>query len=379
MFSKKIKISLFISIFFFSSYFYLSLKSGNSFSQEIQLKEMIARMIIIGFDNDNLKPSDPFVREIQRYCPGGVILFDRDFYNRNQIKNIRSPSQLKELTTKLRLFASHPILIAVDQEGGKVVRLKPQYGFLKIPSAQSIGKMNEPIKAKKIYMALAKELQRVGINCDLAPVVDLAINPNNYVIVGLKRSYGKSPEKVITYAHIFCEALHSYGIINVLKHFPGHGSSTGDSHNGFVDVSNTWEPIELEPYKELIKRNMVDMIMTAHVYNKKLDSKYPATLSKTINSHLLRKKLNFNGVILSDDLQMKAISSHYSLEETVRLAINAGVDMLLFGNQLSKISLTKVVNTIYKEVKEGNIPKSRIIEANKRIHALFSKYSLSEN
>lgn len=378
MFLKKIKIGIFIFIFFVSCV-YLMLTSRNSFSQDKQLKEMIARMIIIGFDKHNLKPSDPFVREIQRYCPGGVILFDRDFYNKNQIRNIRSPKQLKELTRKLRLYASHPILIAVDQEGGKVVRLKPQYGFLKIPSAEFMGKMNSPVKAKRIYMALAKELQYEGINCDLAPVVDLAINPDNFVIVALKRSYGKSSEKVITYARIFCEALHSYGIINVLKHFPGHGSSTGDSHKGFVDVSNTWKPIELEPYRELIKKNIVDMIMTAHVFNKKLDSKYPATLSKKINSDLLRNKLNFKGVIISDDLQMKAISSHFSLRETVRLAINAGIDMLLFGNQLSKISLTKVVNTIYKEVEEGNIPKSRIIEANKRIFALFSKYSLSVN
>ena len=335
------------------------------------MKEMISRMIIIGFDQESLSESSPFALEIKKYPPGGVILFDRDFHDPGKIKNIHDPQQLKKLTKQIRSFASSPLLIAVDQEGGKVSRLRPEDGFSPVPSAYQIGREDNPDRAKKVYMKLAEELSELGINCDFAPVLDLCTNPDNYVIRGMERSYGKSPQKVTRYARIFYDALHSHGIISVYKHFPGHGSSAGDSHKGLVDITETWNPVELEPYKRLIKESRADVIMTAHVFNRDLDPEYPATLSYRINTELLRNELGFKGVILTDDMQMKAISDYYKLPKALTLAINAGINMLIFGNQLNEISLTKIVDTIYEEVSKGNIAIDKIVESNRRIEGLF--------
>jgi len=353
-------------------------QAASSGDREDELRRMIGRMIIVGFDAEWLDSTAPFVRELQRFRPGGVILFDRDYRERSRTKNIRSPQQLSELTAQLRAFAAAPLLIAVDQEGGKVARLKPAYGFAATPSAAEIGEKNDPAYAQKAYGTLAATLSQEGINTDFAPVVDLALNPKNSVIVGLGRSYGKSPQKVAEYAGIFIDALQQRDIIAVLKHFPGHGSSLGDSHRGFVDVSDTWSEAELEPYRRLIGAGKADMIMTAHVFNRRLDPDYPATLSHRVNTQLLRGRLGFRGVIVSDDLQMKAISQHYGLGEAVRLAINAGVDMLLFGNQLGKTSLAEAVDAVYGEVKAGRIPAERIKHSYRRIGALFNKYGVGE-
>jgi beta-N-acetylhexosaminidase len=222
----------------------------------------------------------------------------------------------------------------------------------------------------RVYENLAEVLAQNGINCDFAPVVDLAVNPKNEVIFKLKRSYGSDPKVVVMHAEIFMDRLKKRGILSVLKHFPGHGSSMGDSHKGFVDITDTWSEVELEPYKELIKKGSVDMIMTAHVFNKKLDERYPATLSHKINTDLLREKLDFDGVIISDDMQMKAISKHYNLKQSVTLSINSGVDILLFANQLAKQDTDELVETILKQVKNGSIPFERIKKSNERISKL---------
>jgi len=168
----------------------------------------------------------------------------------------------------------------------------------------------------------------------------------------------------------------AHHIISVIKHFPGHGSSLGDSHKGFVDISKTWSKKELEPYYKLIQEKQVDMIMTAHVFNSNIDKKYPATLSFKSNTQLLRNKMHFRGVIVSDDLQMGAITQHYSLQERVKLAINAGVDILLFGNQLQNNSVKEIVEAIFVQVQSGAIPLQKIKDANLRIENLHTKYSI---
>jgi len=339
---------------------------------EKQLKKMIGRMLLIGFPNESIDKNSEIVKKIKTYNLGGVILFDRFYNNRAKTKNISSPNQLQELTSKLKSFSNKPLLISVDQEGGKVARLKPAYGFTKIPSAKQISKLTVD-DAKEIYKTQAKMLHNSGINCDFAPVVDLAINPDNMVIFGLERSYGAQSQEVVKYAKIFIESLKSENILSVLKHFPGHGSSLGDSHKGFVDISDTWSEKELEPYKELIRSNAVSMIMTAHVFNSRLDAKYPATLSYNINTKLLRDRLGYKGVVISDDLQMRAISKHYSLKQTVTLAINAGVDILLFGNQLATQDIDELVEIIFTQVRSGAIPMRRILESNTRVETLHQK------
>ena len=340
-----------------------------------ELKNMIARMIIIGFDDAVIDKNSSIVKDMQKYDLGGVILFDRFYSDRNKTKNISSPEQLKSLTSALKRHAKKPLFISVDQEGGKVARLKYEYGFDKIPSAFAVSQMSLD-KAKAIYETQSLMLESAGINMNFAPVVDLALNPKNKVIVGLERSFGSEAKAVSALADVVIHAQNRHNIISVLKHFPGHGSSLGDSHEGFVDVSETWTKKELSPYEELIREKKVDAIMSAHVFNKHLDAKYPATLSRKTNTELLRQELGFDGVIISDDLQMGAIEQHYSLKERVTLAINAGVDMLLFGNQLGNVSLGELVETIYGEVNAGNISLQTIKDANARIENLLTKNAI---
>ena len=337
-----------------------------------KLKKMIGRMLLIGFPDEVIDKHSDIVRVIQSYDLGGVILFDRFYNDRNRTKNISSSKQLQRLSSKLKLFSNKPILISVDQEGGKVARLKPAYGFANIPSAKLISSLHVD-KVKAIYNTQAKMLKNSGINCDFAPVVDLAINPDNRVIYGLERSFGEDTAEVVKYASLFINSLKNEGIFSVLKHFPGHGSSLADSHEGFVDISNTWSEVELEPYKQLIDAGLVSMIMTAHVFNSNLDENHPATLSYRVNTELLRDSLGYNGIVISDDLQMKAIAEHYTLKETVTLAINSGVDLLLFGNQLAIQNIDELVEVILHQIKIGAIPIQRIIESNERLEILHTK------
>jgi beta-N-acetylhexosaminidase len=344
-------------------------------SDDVKLKKMIGRMLVVGFKTQSVDKNSQIVKDMQKYDLGGVILFDKCYKERTKTKNISSPQQLKQLTSELKNFSTKPLFISVDQEGGKVARLKPSYGFTKISSAATLSKMGLD-KAQKIYELQSQMLQNEGINMNFAPVVDLAVNPKNKVIVGLQRSFSPEVKKVVAYASVMIQEQKKHNIISVLKHFPGHGSSLGDSHKGFVDVSETWTKKELEPYYALIKTKQVDMIMTAHVFNSHLDNKYPATLSYKCNTNLLRKKMGFKGLIISDDLQMGAITQHYSLKERVKLAINSGVDILLFGNQLEQNSVKEIVDAIYSQVQSGAIPLEKIKQANQRIENLHTKYSI---
>lgn len=332
-----------------------------------KLKKEIAHLLIVGFENQ-----DDIKKYIKEYELGGVILFDRDFKDRNKTKNISSKEQLKQLTTNLKNETTRQLLICVDEEGGVVSRLKPTYGFDATPSAKIVSQMDNYM-ARNVYDALANKLTQSGINCNFAPVLDLAKNPNNPVIVKRGRSYSKEPSIVTNFASIAIDAMSQKGIIAVAKHFPGHGSSDADSHDGFVDVSSSWSKEELEPYKELIELDMLKMVMSAHIFNKKLDATYPATLSYNINTKLLREQLGFDGVLVSDDMQMGAIAKNYSLKDALTLAINSGVDMLIFGNQLSYNDPLEIIDTIYDQVQNGSIAYTRIQEANKRVSYLLDE------
>ena len=361
-----------IVILFFT--LFLSLQATQN-PTDTQLKKMIGHMLIVGFDESSVSKNSPIVKDIEQYELGGVILFDRFYKDRKRVKNISDATQLQKLTTDLQNYSKHKLFIAIDQEGGRVARLKPKYGFSTIPSAENVAKLSTK-EARKIYTTQSKMLHKEGINLNFAPVVDLSINPKNKVIVGLKRSFSKESKTVVKFAKILIETQKKEHITSVLKHFPGHGSSLGDSHQGFVDISDSWSKKELKPYRALIKSGDAQMIMTAHVFNSHLDSKYPATLSYKINTELLRKELGFRGVIVSDDMQMKAISKHYTLQESVTLAINAGVDLLLFGNQLEKSNTKEIIETIFKAVKSGKISLSKIIEANRHIENLHTQNAI---
>ena len=218
---------------------------------------------------------------------------------------------------------------------------------------------------------MAQELARLGVNINLAPVADLAINPNNRVIVKWGRSFGADVNSVVKYDSIFINAMHRYGVGTSLKHFPGHGSSLGDTHKGFVDVTNLWQERELEPYIKL--KSQTDTIMVAHIFNRRLDPSYPASLSNNIVNGLLRGKIGFRGVVISDDMQMGAIAKHYGLRERIKLAINAGVDILLFANQVAPkrvLRVEQLVKITRELLQSGAISERSIKAANRRINHL---------
>ncbi|EKD73115.1 MAG: hypothetical protein ACD_45C00458G0002 [uncultured bacterium] len=352
-------------------------------AKEVTLKEKIGQMLIIGFKGTELHSDDVIVKAILTQQIGGVILFDYDFQTKTFDHNIKNPVQLKHLTQQLQNYAHQaaknqqnnltPLFISIDYEGGKVNRLKENYGFPKTLSAAELGQRTLA-EAAQYAEQMAATLANLGININFAPVIDVNVNPDNPVIGKLGRSFSSDPQKVIEYAAIFSKAYHAHGILCAYKHFPGHGSSTDDTHAGFVDITQTWKAYELDPYKQLLQQpGACSMVMTAHVVHYGLDSKgYPASLSAAITKELLRGSLNFNGVVITDDMQMKAIADHYGLADAIRLAINAGADMFIFGNQLGTTPQDPqhIVDMIYTDVMTGKISENRINEAYQRIMQL---------
>ncbi len=354
--------------------------SGHSFATGISLEEKIGQMLVIGFDGTRINSQSPITKSIEDNNLGGVILFDYNYKTKQYGKNITSKEQTKLLNQQLqhvtqRANLTHhrdnlPLIISVDYEGGKVNRLREEYGFPKTTSAKEMGKM--PLDdVKTIANTMANTLNTAGFNLDFAPVLDVDVNPDNPIIGKRDRSFSEIPEVVASYAYLFSEQFLPQGVECAYKHFPGHGSSTADSHLGFVDVTDTWSDQELIPYQKLLSNPQhCGMIMTAHIVNRQLDkSGVPATLSHPILTQLLRDKLKFDGVIITDDMQMKAISDNYGLEHALTMAINAGADMLVFGNQLGDKDQDpkEIIQIIAKKIADGEISEDRINEAYQRI------------
>jgi len=264
-----------------------------------------------------------------------------------------------------------PLIISVDDEGGdRATRLSPTHGFPQTLSAKEVGHLGDHMANKNADL-MANNLSDAGFNLNFSPVLDVNVNPDNPIIGALGRSFSANPNEVTHYAKIYSKHFLNHNIQCAYKHFPGHGSATADSHLGFVDVSKTWRPKELQPYVYLLNRKTsCGMVMTAHLVNRQLDaSGLPATLSHKIITQVLRKKMKFQGVVITDDMQMKAITNSYSLEESVTLAINAGADMLLFGNQLTDApqDIDALVHLIEQKVRTNDISEQRINEAYEHI------------
>ncbi len=337
------------------------------------LERKIAQMLLVGFKGTHLTPKNPIYDDIVKRGIGGVILFDYDLQTKRYGRNITSPQQLRTLTKQLQKLSDIPLFIAVDYEGGRVSRLKPKLGFPPTLSQAKLGAMDNLAKTKAQSDLMARTLQDVGINLNFAPVVDLNINPKNPVIGALGRSYGKNPKKVVRHARTALRSYEAHGIIPVLKHFPGHGSSTRDSHLGVVDVSDTYRKAELYPYRALIDSNDTRAIMGAHVYNARFDAQLPATLSKPTITGLLRTSLGFEGVVFSDDIQMEAIGEEYGLKETLYNMIDAGIDVIVIGNNLGEYDpqiAANAIGHITALIREGRIDKERIDRSWRRIRAL---------
>ena len=340
------------------------------------VREMIGAMVMTGFPGLSLELEHPIVRDISNGHLGGVILFDHWIAGESMGRNIASPWQLAELTTQIQGLAPTEMLVAVDQEGGTVARLNPTNHFSATVSPADLGQIDDPEVTYTTAGQLAKTLQEAGINLNLAPVVDLNINPNNPIIGSLGRSFSVDPQVVIRNARAFIEAHHDRGVLCTLKHFPGHGSSEGDSHLGFVDITHTWSDVELEPFAVLIAEGLADVVMTGHVFNSDLDPTYPATLSYEIVTGLLRDRLGYKGVVISDAMEMAAVSENYGFDTMVQLAIEAGVDILLFTNNVREDGqdvVTAVVDLVEGLIESGTMTETRIVESFDRIRLLKAR------
>lgn len=323
------------------------------------LDEKIGQLLMVGYSG--LQPPGELLEFLQAGLAGGVILF---------ADNVTEPDQVAELTGKLQEAARSaplglPLFIAIDHEGGAVIRLGR--GVTVFPGNMALGAVGSEAYAYLTGKAMAEELEALGINMNLAPVLDVNNNPDN-PIIGI-RSFGEDPEAVACLGAAMIKGLRDGGVLAVGKHFPGHGDTTVDSHLNLPTIPHPvsrLEKVELKPFQKAIA-NAVDCIMTAHVVFPALEPVWglPATLSETVLTELLRKKLGFTGLIMTDCLEMDAIAANYEVGVAAARAVLAGADQVLISHSFAKQRVAHC--TIRNWVEQGLIPVSRIDEAVSRI------------
>jgi len=326
-----------------------------------EIRRHIGRVAIVGFEGHTV--SADLRQLVAEFDLGGVIYFAR---------NILEPRQVLELSTEVaRLAREWPLWISVDQEGGRVARLKRP--FTEWPPAQTLGRSGQDALAARFAAALADELRAVGINLDYAPVLDVHTNPKNPIIGD--RALAERAEDVARLGRIVIRGLQAKGVSACGKHFPGHGDTSTDSHVELPIVEHDprrLEAVELMPFREAIAED-VATIMTAHVLVPSLDEERPASLSPVIVDALLKKKLGYRGVVISDDLGMKAISATRGLGEAAVEAIAAGCDAVLFCNN-SIDEQVAALETLIHAVESGQIPVTRIEDAMARQHGVKARH-----
>ncbi|MGH8071129.1 MAG: beta-N-acetylhexosaminidase [Candidatus Entotheonellia bacterium] len=328
----------------------------------LSLAEKVGQLFMVGIEGTEVTPE--LAAWMATYGWGGVIIFGR---------NVESPAQLLFLTQGLQAAAQArghlPLLIAVDQEGGRVARLKAP--FTPFPTAAKVGQMGSERLAYHVGDAIATELRAVGINMDMAPVLDVLTNPANTVIGD--RAFGTDPQCVARQGVACMRGLHAAGVLAVGKHFPGHGDTRLDSHVALPDSKRTvaqLQACELLPFQEAIAAGL-QAIMTAHVIYKAWDPHQPATLSSSILSGILREEMRFSGVIISDDLGMAAVSETLPWEEVPLRALRAGVDLLLICHHRQRQE--QAYARVLSAVQHGELPEALVDRAVARVHACKSR------
>ncbi|MBN9222425.1 MAG: glycoside hydrolase family 3 protein [Mesorhizobium sp.] len=339
------------------------------------LRTMIGQMILVGFTGTSVDAA-PVVAVRQKIANGSIggVMYLSD--------NVSDRSHVAAMNTAFAAANSTlPPFISVDEEGGAIARLTAGNGFHEVPAAVNVARNLSPRGAYELYSGLATELHEWGFNLNFGPVVDLNVNPANPIIGKLGRSFSGNPELVAQYGAAFVRAHRDAGIITTLKHFPGHGSSSTDSHKGLADVSGTWSRRELVPFRKLINAGYADSVMVGHLYDKSLqkgEAVGPASLSSAIVNGLLRKQLGFAGVVLSDDLQMGAVEKSYSFTAAVVRAVEAGDDILIFSNHKNPDAELpeKVIDILMAEAHRNPVVAANIVKSFAKISAL--KASLAQ-
>lgn len=326
----------------------------------MNLVEQIGQLFMLGFDGTSV--SSEWAELQARYKPGGMILFAR---------NLEGPTQIVELTNGLQARSPHsPLLIAIDQEGGRVSRLPK--GFTIFPPCGVVGTCRSEELAYAAAAVTAAELRAVGVNMNMAPVLDVHSNPDNPIIGD--RAYGTQPGVVAELGLAAIRGFQGKGVVACGKHFPGHGDTSTDSHKELPVVKASAEVLferELPPFRRTIAGGLAS-IMTAHVVYPALDAQRPATLSPTILTGLLREQLGFDGVIVTDDLEMRAIVDHHGIEDAAVQAFLAGADILLICKDRGRA--VAAMDAVRKAVELGTIPADRLKASLRRILQLKRKF-----
>lgn len=346
----------------------LSIFTTVAFCQgEPTLEQKLSQMLVIGFKGTELKADNPIVSFVKTNGVGGIILFE---HNIKPVQaGVDSKAALAKLCADLKALSPDPIMLAVDQEGGRVNRLKSKYGFPAMPSAAAVAEAGLD-GAATTFAIIADAVKSAGFNTNFAPCVDLNINPACPIIGKVERSYGDDPDIVAYYGSLFVGEHRKRGLATSLKHFPGHGSSQSDSHNGFTDVTDSWQEKEMRPYEIMFAKGDCDMVMITHVFNGNIDPKYPASLSSLTINTLLREKMGWDGIVITDDMQMGAITKNYGFKEALVLSVNAGVDMLIISSNTSDSQgfvFDRALKALVEAVKSGEISQQRVDEAYERI------------
>ena len=339
------------------------------------LRDRIGQMLLVGFRGLTVDEASEIAGDIRDRNLGGIVLFDSDQPTHSKVRNVASPTQLTDLVSGLQALAMTPLLVAIDEEGGLVARLDQRHGFPPTESAADLGARGDVAYTQAAGHKIAETLASVGVNLNLAPVVDLNVNPTNPIIGSLGRSFSADPAVVTAQAEAFIKGHRGVSVQTTLKHFPGHGSSTGDTHLGVVDVTATWSDVELEPFANVVHDGLTDAVLTAHVFNATLDPDHPATLSQPTITGILRDRIGWDGLVLSDDMQMGAIREAYGYADALRLAILAGIDVLTIAQQqvFEDGIVGHTIDLIAGMVADGSIPETRIDESYARIMALKAR------
>ncbi|WP_339336413.1 glycoside hydrolase family 3 N-terminal domain-containing protein [uncultured Maricaulis sp.] len=337
---------------------------------ERPLAERVGDMLLMGFigSHNETEGADIIDAHLAAKRIGGVLFLRH---------NVRSREGAEGSAARFR--ATRPdAWMAIDQEGGLVQRLSRDLGYTHIPRAMEIAEARSPQGAGELYRLGAAEFHAAGFNMNLAPVADLH-DPDNAVIGRHGRAYGSDGDTIAAYAGAFIDAFEGEGIACAIKHFPGHGRSRGDSHDGFVDISDTWSEAELAPFRELIDQGQGHLMMGGHLTNRQLDpSGEPVTFSKPVLDDLLRGQLGFTGVVMTDDLDMGAIRNNYSQREAVLRSIEAGNDMIMLSNSAAPDAELpqRIVGWVEAAITEGRLTEHRINQSVARLAVLKARVGL---
>jgi beta-N-acetylhexosaminidase len=347
-----------------------------SLQMPAELRDRIGQMVLVGFRGMTALEAQPTIRNIANGTVGAVVLYDVDSETGGP-RNIQSREQLRDLVAALKAASEIPVLVSIDAEGGFYHRLKEKYGFAPATPAAEMGERNDLAFTRSAAGSIAAQLADVGIDMNLAPVVDL-LNPANLTVSARRRSFSSDPAMVAAHAREFILAHREQGVLTAVKHFPGMGGVLRPYSPGLGELIEAWTPAELEPYRALIAEDLLDAVLTTRVTHAEIDPEYPGCLSTKVVDGLLRRQMGFNGVVVSDALEMLAIWDVYGFAQGTILAVNAGVDILLYCNESGIVPYNddraaEAVQVIFDAVARGEIAESRVNEACGRVLALKSR------